>query len=56
MKILIVANNSGGLYHFRIELIQQFLDKGYEVYICLPNGEFVSEMQKLGCTFLKSMV
>lgn len=51
MKVLIIINFSGGLDHLR-DLIQTMLDSDHEVFICLPDGEYVSEFQKLGCTFL----
>lgn len=37
-KILILANNSVGLYNFRFELIQELINKGYEVYFSLPES------------------
>ncbi len=52
MKILILANNDVGLYRFRRELIEKLL-KEHEVFICLPNGEFVPELKKLGCNYLE---
>lgn len=46
-KILILANDSGGLYHFRGELIQN-LSKDYEVLCSVPNDEFRSELEIVG--------
>ena len=51
MKILILANNDVGLYKFRRELLEE-LTKENEVYICLPNGEFVKEMTNMGTKFI----
>lgn len=51
MRILILANNDVGLYKFRRELLVRLVENN-EVFICLPDGEFVSELQKLGCVFL----
>lgn len=51
MKILILANNDVGLYKFRKELIEELL-KEYEVYICLPNGDFIKELVSMGCKFI----
>lgn len=51
MKILILSNNDIGLYKFRKELIEQ-LTKQHIVYICLPNGEFVKELENIGCKFI----
>ena len=52
MRILIVANNDVGLYKFRRELVEQLLTK-YEVYICLPNGEYIKTLCDMGCVFEK---
>ena len=51
MKVLILANNDIGLYKFRKELIERLLVH-HQVYICLPNGEFVSLLKKMGCYFV----
>lgn len=66
MKILILANNDVGLYKFRKELIQELLcpgsivngrsGKGAEVYIALPNGEFVKPLIQLGCHFIDTPI
>lgn len=48
MKILILANYDAGLYRFRRELVEELLKKN-EVYICLPNGNYISEMVEWGC-------
>ena len=66
-KILILANNDVGLYKFRKELIEELINpgsyisdrKGQEkskVYISLPNGEFISELKKMGCCFINTPV
>lgn len=55
MKILILANNDIGLYKFRKELIQELLKK-YEVYISLPYGNFVPELQRLGCIYIDTPI
>lgn len=62
MKILILANNDVGLYKFRKELISELLHPGSflsdrvaepcEVFISLPNGDFVSKLVDMGCTFI----
>lgn len=51
MRILILANNDVGLYRFRKELLMELL-KENEVYICLPDGEFVSKLVELGCKYV----
>jgi len=38
-KILILANNSVGLYNFRFELIEELIRQGNQVYFSLPESE-----------------
>lgn len=51
MKIMIFANNDIGLYKFRKELIENLV-KDNEVFICLPHGEYIKELQKIGAKFI----
>lgn len=51
MKIMILANNDAGLYKFRLELLEELV-KNHEVYICLPEGEYVKDLSALGCRFI----
>ena len=51
MRIVILTNADIGLYKFRKELIEQFC-KEHEVYIILPDGEFIEPLKKLGCKFV----
>ena len=55
-KILIVANNSNGLYRFRRELIEQLVSKKYDVYISVPNGNAINEFEKLNSKVIKTAV
>lgn len=54
-KILILANNDVGLYKFRKELIRELV-KDYKVYISLPNGNLIPELEKLGCEFIETPI
>ncbi len=54
-KLLILANNTGGLYNFRKELIQELVKK-YEVYVALPDGRYTSLLEREGCTFIDTPV
>ncbi len=56
MRILILANNSVGLYKFRKELLDALLAKGCEVCISLPNGDFIAEMEQMGCRFINTEI
>ena len=53
MKILVLANNDVGLYHFRKELLQKLLDEGHYVFIALPGGEKVIRFMRMGCVFFR---
>lgn len=53
MKYLIIANNSGGLYRFRKELMQKLIDDGHEVYAVTPFDEFVEELRAIGVHMLE---
>lgn len=54
-KILILANNDVGLYKFRKELISKLVQE-YKVYISLPYGDFVSQLEMLGCEFIETPI
>ena len=51
MRIVILTNADIGLYKFRKELIERFC-KEHEVYIILPDGEFIEPLKKMGCKFI----
>ena len=56
MKVLILANNSVGLYKFRKELLEALLANKHEVFISLPNGDFIAEMEQMGCKFIDTEI
>ena len=56
MKVLILANKSTGLYKFRGELLETLIAKGHEVFISVPNGDFIDEMQQMGCHFIETEI
>ena len=51
MRILFISNNDSGLYQFRKELLVELV-KNHDVYIAVPNGEFIPRLQKLGCQYI----
>lgn len=55
MKIMILANNDAGLYKFRRELLEELV-KEHQVAVCLPNGEFVRNIEEMGCEFIDCTV
>ena len=64
MKVLILTNNDGGLYHFRKELLQELVSPGTflkdrvaepcEVVASLPCGELVPEIEALGVRCIRT--
>lgn len=55
-RILVLANNDVGLYRFRKDLLAALLSAGREVYISLPDGDFVPELVQLGCRFIDTPI
>lgn len=58
-KILIFANNAGGLYNFRFELIKELIKQGDEVYFCLPESSEdlkVQLMIDIGAKHIKTCI
>lgn len=51
-KILILANNGGGLLHFRGELLTELRSK-YDVTAVVPQNEFPEEFKQLGCKIVE---
>ena len=56
MKILVLSNFGMGLYKFRKELLQELIKQYHEVYISLPNDEYVPMLENLGCKYIESKV
>lgn len=55
-RILVLANNDVGLYKFRKELLQELLNRNNDVYISLPNGEYIPELKKIGCRYINTSI
>ena len=48
---MILANIDLGLYKFRRELVERLLEDN-EVYICLPDGQYVERLVSMGAKFV----
>lgn len=48
-KMLMVANEDTTIYNFRREVIQGFLEAGFQVTVCLPYGDKTDNIRALGC-------
>lgn len=51
MKILILSNSDIGLFKFRSELLEELSGKN-EVLFCVPSGEYIAQIEKLGCVYI----
>ncbi len=56
MKIVIFANSASGLYKFRKELLERLISLGHQIFISLPKGDFINELQDLGCNFIETKI
>lgn len=56
MKILILANNDLGLYNFRKELLEELIKLKHEVYISLPNGKRVKDLEQMACKYIETEI
>lgn len=56
MKLLVLANFGMGLYNFRRELLEKLIEQNHEVYISLPDDEYVPKLESLGCKFINTPV
>ncbi|MBD8071101.1 glycosyltransferase family 4 protein [Bacillus sp. PS06] len=54
MKILVLANFGMGLYNFRKELLEELISQSNEVFISLPNDEYVPKLNNLGCKYVET--
>jgi glycosyltransferase involved in cell wall biosynthesis len=56
MRVLVLANFGMGLFNFRKELLEELIRQGNEVYVSLPNDEYVPKLKELGCKYIESRV
>lgn len=55
-KVLILANNSGGLYRFRKELMKKMIDKGYQVYASTPFDDNIKYLKEIGVSLIETFI
>ncbi len=53
-RILILANSDGGLYSFRKKLLEELVERGYEVFIACPKGKFYENILQMGCKIVET--
>lgn len=56
MKVLILANNSLGLYRFRGTLIRELLEKGHTVYASTPRNDHYDDLERMGVQMLETFI
>lgn len=56
MKIVIIANNSNGLYLFRRQLISALIELGHEVTVLTPFDTDVDNLQAIGTTLVETPI
>ena len=56
MKIVIIANNSNGLYLFRRQLISALIDQGHEVIALTPFDTDVDNLKGLGAKLVETPI
>jgi len=56
MKILILANEQGGLFKFRRELIETLLEQGHQLFLSIPAGDRVPFFQSIGCIIYETEI
>lgn len=55
-KILILANNSGGLYRFRKELIEKMIEEGHQVYASTPFDDNIDDLKEIGVSIIETPI
>lgn len=54
MKVLVLANLGMGLYKFRKELLEELIKENKEVFISLPQDEYIPKLERLGCKYVEN--
>lgn len=55
-KLMILANDETTIYNFRREIIRALHEHGYNVTLCLPEGEHTREIEDCGCEVINTPV
>lgn len=51
MKIAMLGNSDLSIYAYRRELVERLISLGHEVIVVSPNGELISELVNIGCSY-----
>ncbi|MDD6066185.1 MAG: glycosyltransferase family 4 protein [Firmicutes bacterium] len=55
-KVVIIANNSGGLYSFRNELISELIKQGNQIVLLTPFDTNVNDLRNLGTEMIETPI
>lgn len=55
-KILILANNAGGLYRFRGMIMKTLEEQGYDVFASIPYDDSIPDIQKMGVRIIETSI
>lgn len=55
-KILIIANNAGGLFRFRGMLIKTLMEQGNDVFASVPFDNSVPDLEKMGVHIIETSI
>lgn len=53
-NILVLANKQTTILNFRLEVIEALVNEGYAVYVSVPDGDRLSEIESVGATVIKT--
>lgn len=56
MRIMLIGNNSGGMYGFRKDLITELIRKGNEITVLTPFDDSVDDLRQLGSVVIETPI
>lgn len=56
MRIIILSNSAMGLFKFRKELLDELIKQNHEVYVSVPNDEYTTKLEQLGCKYIQTEI
>ena len=55
-RVLLLGNSDVVIYNFRLEIVEQLLIAGHEVFISSPYGRRIDDLIRLGCRYEKTKI
>ena len=56
MEVVVIANDSGGLYRFRGLLLEKLISLGNNVVCLTPFGNSIEELNQIGATLVNTPI